>query len=401
MNDLVYPKERTLGRITLVLGIIVWLALLIGTMGGLLIGLLIGFLGYAFAQSALIAYIRGNGVELSPQQFPDLYAQFEHCCTRLAITKRPKVFVLNGQGGLNAFATKFLGNEFVILFSEVADAMARHPDGVQFYIGHELGHLRMKHLRGQFLRWPVLWLPLVGGAYSRAREYTCDLHGRACSQSPEAAAQALAALSAGSQRWETINLQAYQRTQLPYTSGFWASFHELTAAYPWLIKRVARVMNNERDIPSRHPLAFLLAAFVPYAGRLGGAFGVLILVYVVGVLAAVAIPAYHDYTTKARIAVVLQEVGPMEAALGAYFEQHQKVPETLAAAGLPDRLRDQSTLSLNPSSMVLTVKLGQGGELLLVPSMGEDKHVSWRCTNGDGLKPTQLPQPCQPNPNQK
>ncbi len=400
MNDLVYPKERTLGRITLVLGVIVWLGLLIGTMGGLLIGLLIGFLAYAFAQSALIAHIRGNGVELSPQQFPDLYAQFEHCCTRLGITKRPQAFVLNGQGALNAFATKFLGHEFVVLFSEVADAMAAHPDGVQFYIGHELGHLRMKHLRGQFLRWPVLWLPLLGGAYSRARESTCDLHGRACSQSPAAAAQALAALAAGSKRWQGINLQAYQQTQLPYASGFWAAFHELTAAYPWLIKRVARVMNNEGAIPRRNPLAFLLAAVVPYAGRLGGGAGVLILVYMVGVIAAVAIPAYQDYVTKARITVVLKEVGPMEDALGRYVEQNQKVPETLAAAGLPDRLRDQSALSLNPKNMVLTVALPQG-DLLLVPSMGEDKHLIWRCTNGERLRPSQLPQPCQANPNLK
>ncbi len=400
MKEWVYPHERTLGKVTLALGVIVWLALLIGTFGGLLIGLLIGFVAYAFAQSALIAYIRGNGVELSAQQFPDLYAQFERCCDRLQLDKRPKVYVLqHGHGGLNAFATKFLGNEFVVLFSDVVDAMARHPDGVQFYIGHELGHLRMKHLRGQFLRWPALWLPLLGGAYSRARESTCDLHGLACSRSPEAAAQALAALAAGAQRWETINLQAYQSTQLPYTSGFWASFHELTAAYPWLIKRVARVMDKQRDIPRRHPLAYVLAAFVPYAGRLGGGFGVLMLVYIVGVLAAVAIPAYQEYTVKAKITAVVHEVAPIEAELGRFYEQNQKVPESLAAAGLPDRLRDNAALSLNKDSMVVTVTLPQG-QLLLVPTMGEDKKVSWTCTNGEGLHARQLPPPCRPHPEQ-
>ena len=176
MNELVYPRERTLGTITLILGLLVWLALIVGTVGGALIGLALGFVLYLFAQSTLIAHIKGNGVELSETQFPDLHKQFTICCDRLQIKKRPQAYILNGNGGFNAFATKFLGTQFVILMSDVVDAMDKHPDGVRFYIGHELGHLRMKHLSGHLLRWPVLWLPLIGAAYSRARESTCDRH---------------------------------------------------------------------------------------------------------------------------------------------------------------------------------------------------------------------------------
>ena len=33
MQDLVYPRERTLGAITLVLGIVIWLLLIVGTVG--------------------------------------------------------------------------------------------------------------------------------------------------------------------------------------------------------------------------------------------------------------------------------------------------------------------------------------------------------------------------------
>jgi Zn-dependent protease with chaperone function/Tfp pilus assembly protein PilE len=398
MNDLVYAKERTLGKITLVLGVIIWLALLIGTVGVILIGLLIGFVIYVIAHSAFIAYIRGNGVELSEEQFPDLYAQFVNCCNRLGIEKRPKAYVLNGQGSLNAFATKFLGNEFVVLYSDVVDAMAEHHDGVQFYIGHELGHLRMKHLQGKFLRWPVLWLPLIGAAYSRSRESTCDLHGRACSNSPEAAAQSIAALSAGSTRWKTINLVAYQNAQLPYTGGFWASFHELTAAYPWLVKRVARVMNNEQAMPKRKPLAYLLAAFVPYAGPQGGVLGLLITIYIVGIMAAIAVPAYQDYTVKAKISMVLNEVAPIEAALGNYYQQNQKVPESLASVNVPEQLNGNVPITFNTKNMIVTVLLPQG-ELLLVPSVDDEQQVTWKCTNGEHLKPTALPPSCYASQN--
>src|SRR5262245_58141762 len=157
----------------------------------------------------------------------------------------------------------------------------------------------MKHLSWQFLRWPVLWLPLVGAAYSRARESTCDRHGAACSSSPDNAARALAALAAGGERWQQLDLKAYVE-QARQTSGFWMSFHELTGAYPWLTKRIWRVIDRDTPVPKRHRGAYLLAAFVPYAGRLGGGFGLLMLIYVVGVLAAIAIPAYQDYVARAH-----------------------------------------------------------------------------------------------------
>ena len=189
-DELVYPRERTLGTITLVLGLLVWLLIIVGTFGIALVYLLIGLLFYLFAHSALIAWLRGNGVLLSAQQLPDLRDRFDACCARLGLDKdKPEAYLLQGGGALNAFATRFLGRHYVVLLSDIVDAMQAHPDGINFYFGHELGHVRMKHLTGRLLRAPVLWLPLVGAAYSRAKESTCDRHGRACCESPESAAR--------------------------------------------------------------------------------------------------------------------------------------------------------------------------------------------------------------------
>lgn len=393
MNQLVYPRERLLGTITLILGLIVWIGIIAGTFGGALIVLLLGFILYLFGQSALIAHIKGNGVELSQAQFPDLYAQFAECCDKLQISKRPQAYILNGNGGLNAFATKFLGTQYVVLQSDIVDAMEQHDEGVRFYIGHELGHLRMKHLNGHLLRWPVLWLPLLGAAYSRARESTCDRHGLACSRTPEGAARALAALASGVERWKKLDIPNYLQ-QSKQTSSFWMSFHELISGYPWLTKRVARVMDPSAKMPRRNGFAYLFAIFVPYAGRMGAGFGMLILVYIIGVMAAIAIPAYNGYITQATVNTAVTSSQPTRDALASYYLSTHKIPESLETIGVPSQMADGSNLSLNTQNMVLTINTKKG-EIIFTPEVDEQNQIIWSCTAGKGIKLKQLPASCR------
>jgi len=395
-EDLVYPRERVLGAVTLVLALLVWLVLIVGTVGVALPLIGIGAIVYLFAHSALIAHVKGNGVELSTEQFPDLYAQFLECCKRLDIATPPEAYILNGNGVLNAFATKFLRDRYVVLTSDIADAMQGNAEGLRFYIGHELGHLRMKHISKALVRWPVLWLPLLGAAYSRARESTCDRHGLACSGSGNSAVLALSVLAAGRARWRSLNVANYVR-QTEHSGGFWMSFHELISGYPWLTKRAARITNGGTGGPARNPFAYLVAIFVPFGGRLGGGFSFLIMVYIVGVLAAVAIPAYQDYTIRAKLTSVVIESQPAREKLAAYYLSNHRIPDSLETAGLALQLADGSALSLDPKGMSLTVKT-KHGELVFVPSAAHGRIV-WTCTNGERLKAAQLPPSCRgPHP---
>ncbi len=240
---------------------------------------------------------------------------------------------------------------------------------------------------------PVLWLPLLGAAYSRARESTCDRHGLACSSSSEGAARALAALSAGSERWKDLDVKAYLN-QAKHSTGFWMSFHELTAGYPWLTKRTARVMDTDAPMPKRNPFSYLLAVFVPYAGRLGGGFALIVMIYIIGVLAAVAIPAYQDYTVKAKLDTVVIKSQSARDTLGSYYQSKQEVPESLDELGIHSQLTDTSELSLDPNNMELTVSTKQG-KLIFTPKVDDQGKIFWLCTHGEGLKPRQLPQSCR------
>jgi hypothetical protein len=300
MDPWVYPRERWLGNITLGLGLLVWLLLIVGTLGIALVYVLLGFIGYVFAQSAVIAWIKGTGVKLSPTQLPELHARFEACCGFLGIEKPPEAYLLHGDGMFNAFATRFFGRNFVC---------------------------------------------------------------------------------------------------------FWASFHELIAGYPWLTKRVARVLDANAKLPSRNPLAYLLAIFVPYTGRAGGgALGAMITVAVIGVLAAVAIPAYQDYTSRAAVAQAWSEGAAVREALGNYYTEKEEIPASLEAARVPDTLPGGATLTLDAQSMVVEASLpkrggmkGMGatmGTLRMEPSEG-DNGITWHCVAGDDLPEKTLPRSCR------
>ena len=130
---------------------------------------------------------------------------------------------------------------------------------------------------------------------------------------------------------------------------------------------------------------------------MGGGFSFLIMVYIVGVLAAIAIPAYKDYTIRAKVNAVVIGSQPAREKLAAYYLSSHKIPEALEDAGISGLLPDGSPLSLDPKRMSLTVKT-KHGDLVFVPSTDAQGRIVWTCANGERLKATQLPPSCRPGP---
>ena len=397
VDSLVYPHERSLFIILVFISSIAWLLLIFGTLGVGLVYLLFFYIGYLFAQSALIAWIRGNGVRIAPQQFPDLHSRYVHCCRTLGMTEFPEAYIVNGQGVLNAFATKFLGRYFVVLNSNVVDALADRPEAINFYMGHELAHVRRKHLLwGPFI-WPASILPLIGAGYSRAREYTCDAFGRACCSDAQPAVHGLVALAAGEKRWADVSLPVYLE-QTKDTGGFWMSFHELVADYPWIVKRVARIASPGQALPSRNPFAWILAVFIPRLGLGGGLGGTVILVAIIGILAAIAIPAYQDYVARAKMTEVVT-IGQRAAdAVAAYYDQTKALPQNMEAIGFDAGSPAVRQVGVNPKNGVVTLTLAfpplDGKTLSFMPSLDENKQIKWRCMSAD-IQPKYLPPRCR------
>ncbi|WP_458072094.1 M48 family metalloprotease [Rhodanobacter sp. BL-MT-08] len=387
MTELVYRNETTLRAIALALSIIIWLALLVGTVGAVIVYVLLFALFAVVAHSALIAHLRGNAVRISAKQMPDLYQRLYRCAAQLGVQPVPDAYLINGNGLLNAFATRFLGRNFVVLLSDVVDSMEERPGALDFYIGHELGHLKRKHLTWGKILAPALFLPLIGAAYSRAREYTCDRHGLAVCENPEDAQFGLAALAAGKRRWKNVDLQEFSASAA-ISPGFWMSLHELVGDYPWLNKRQAWLRalpeNGKPRLGKRNPFAFFFSMLLPRVPGLGIGGGVIVVAYV-AILAAIAIPAYQDYINRTAAMTATTESLPYRTAIVSYAISHQQWPTSLDQIGLSAPVADRT---------IETVELQSNGQLqlnfkaptlhqhpLLFTPTVERGSITWRCSS--------------------
>jgi Tfp pilus assembly protein PilE/Zn-dependent protease with chaperone function len=390
--NLTYKNEQTLFGISVAIGVIFWLVLVVGTIGIALIYVLLFFLIYLFAHSGFISHLRGNAIELSAEQFPDLYRQYIEACERLEMEQIPKAYLMMSDGVLNALATKFLKRHYVVLYSSVVEALRARPDALRFYFGHELAHVKRGHLNLNWLKFPASVLPLLGPAYRRAQEYTCDLHGLAASNSTDDALAALAVLGTGGERLAHVNVPRFLDQQ-QQSGGFWMSYHELTNDYPWLCKRlanVARAGGTQADLtpPSRSFFAGVLALLTPRVGMAGGAGSMIVLVAIIGILAAIALPAYQDYTLRAQVAGAMPVVQQVQAAAAEYVAEHKSYPESLEEIGLPEAFDE---------GVVQNIELGEDGFTLVLRSSNakldqqtivvgayskDDGTIGWHCAGG-------------------
>jgi Zn-dependent protease with chaperone function/Tfp pilus assembly protein PilE len=404
-NDVpVYKHEKPLFVIMLLISLFLWLLLIVGTAGTALAFILIVFLFYLFAQSGFISYIKGTGAKVSPEQFPDLYSRVTGCAERLNMKQVPDAYILHADGIFNALATKFLGRNFIVLFSDIVDALADNPDAINFYIGHELGHIKLKHLSWGPWLWPAGFLPLLGAGYSRARESSCDLLGASCCENPEDARRGLCALAVGSEKWKTMNIESYVQ-QAESSKGFWMSLHELIGDYPWLVKRMMRLDGKSSEIPSRNIFAWLFAMFIPRLGGMGGGASPLIIVAIIGILAAVAIPAYQDYTVRAHVAQGISYVSVAKSCVVDVYHQTQSTPASIEDCGLSapyDWAGDEFIENVSIDSGIITMTISEsatpknlaGNTMVFEPKLNDDGGIIWLC-NGGTLSTKYRPAACR------
>ncbi|HEX7120607.1 MAG TPA: M48 family metallopeptidase, partial [Longimicrobiales bacterium] len=294
----------------------VWLLLavsIIGLVYAVAIGLFL-FVGHVL----FIAHVRGNGVRLGPEQFPELDEAVRRLSMRLGLKRVPEAYVMQAGGALNALATKFFRSEIVVLFSDLLEACGDDVAARDMIIAHELGHIKCGHLRRWWLIMPAMLVPFLGAALSRAREYTCDRFGMAGAGDRRGALRGLAILAAGAKHGPRVNLEALAAQQASLDTG-WMTIGEWLSSHPPLAKRVAALDPSllpagARSVRGRARALGMLAAPA-------------ILVLGLPIAAAITIPAYMQrFQQAAGLATGASEAGaepgaPADGAVAAQVER--------------------------------------------------------------------------------
>src|SRR5688500_1014441 len=167
-QSLTAPKEKSYFAWVLIISIIAWLALTL-TIVGLFYAALFGFFLW-LGNGLLTAHLRSEAVRVAPDQLGELHATFRAVCAQLQLAEIPALYVLQSGGVLNAFATRFAGREFVVVYSDMLEALGPSSPEMRFILGHEVGHIQSRHILKQIFLAPGLLFPLIGPAYRRAWE---------------------------------------------------------------------------------------------------------------------------------------------------------------------------------------------------------------------------------------
>lgn len=147
---LVYPRETVYFVLAIIASIFTYFLLFI-SVAGIFIAAILILIGF-IAHGIFMGTIRSNAIRVSEKQFPEIDALTKKLSNAIGLKKVPDVYILESGGFLNAFATRFLRRNFVILFSEVVElAYEEGKDALAFVIAHELAHLKCRHILWQKL----------------------------------------------------------------------------------------------------------------------------------------------------------------------------------------------------------------------------------------------------------
>ncbi len=180
------------------------------------------------------------------EQLPDVYKRYCDLATRMELDPIPRLYLVNGNGVLNAFASRCqLRRNYVVIFSDLLEVAYELNDfsTVDFVLAHELGHIKCGHVA--FWRSAIAALPAAvrfTPSMIRAQEYTAD---RVAMYYAPTGAEGLLVLFAGKRMHRHCDHAAYVKSIRNHKDGFWLKFTNIFSDHAVGFRRYSAIAEAE------------------------------------------------------------------------------------------------------------------------------------------------------------
>jgi len=134
----------------------------------------------------------------------------------------------------------------------------------------------------------------------------------------------------------------------------------------------------------------------------------MIVVAIIAILAAIAIPAYQDYTIRSQVSEGPVLADGAKTAVAEFFQNTGRFPNSNASAGLAKETSisgqyvTQVEVDPNGTGLITatyggpkaSTKIGTSSKLVLSP-ISNAGSIAWTCKAGANIKPNYLPSNCR------
>ncbi|MDJ0907151.1 MAG: pilin [Woeseiaceae bacterium] len=132
----------------------------------------------------------------------------------------------------------------------------------------------------------------------------------------------------------------------------------------------------------------------------------MIVVAIIGILAAAAVPMYLDYAVRAQVSDGLRLASGAKSAVTEYFQERGSMPGSNTQAGMAGASNIQGkyveSVAVGAGDGVITVTFGNdanqvisGESVTLTADTSEPGSVQWVCDSGGVIEDKHLPSACR------